>query len=116
MGFAERAFGDVQERRLDGTPTEIIDTIMRWTLHADSPDEEEQIGKVPKLSARVLWLCGVAGLGKSRISRSIAMRLQELERLGSLYCCEAQRNRDSAVTRSQSQATKLQLFSSFPLA
>ena len=89
---------------------------MRWTLHADSPDEEEQIRKVPKLSARVLWLCGVAGSGKSRISRSIAMRLQELERLDSLYCCEAQRERDSAVTRSQSQATKLQLFSSFPLA
>ena len=91
MGFAERAFGDVQERRLDGTRTEIIDTIMRWTLHADSPDEEEQIRKVPELSARVLWLCGVAGSGKSRISRSIAMRLQELERLGSLYCCEAQK-------------------------
>jgi hypothetical protein len=43
---------------------------------------------VPKLSARVLWLCGVAGSGKSRISRSVAARLQELQRLGSLYCCD----------------------------
>jgi hypothetical protein len=40
------------------------------------------------LSARVLWLCGVAGSGKSRISRSVAARLQRLERLGSLYCCD----------------------------
>jgi hypothetical protein len=40
------------------------------------------------LSARVLWLCGVAGSGKSRISRSVAARLQKLQRLGSLYCCD----------------------------
>src|SRR6266852_1335404 len=88
MEFARQAFGDVQERCLDGTRTEIIDTIMRWALHADSPEGKEQIGKVPKLSARVLWLCGVAGSGKSRISRSIATRLRELQRLGSLYCCD----------------------------
>jgi hypothetical protein len=43
---------------------------------------------VPKLSARILWLCGVAGSGKSRISRSVAARLQRLQRLGSLYCCD----------------------------
>ena len=43
---------------------------------------------MPKLSARVLWLCGVAGSGKSRISRSVAARLRRLERLGSLYCCD----------------------------
>ena len=35
-----------------------------------------------------MWLCGVAGSGKSRISRSIAARLQDLQRLGSLYCCD----------------------------
>ena len=88
MEFARQAFGDVQERCLDGTRTEIIDSIMRWALHADSPKGKEQISKVPKPSARVLWLCGVAGSGKSRISRSIATRLQELQRLGSLYCCD----------------------------
>ena len=99
MEFARQAFGDVQERCLDGTRTEIIDTIMRWALHADSHDGKEQIGKVPKLSARVLWLCGVAGSGKSRISRSIATRLQELQRLGSLYCCDY-RNRATLNTGS----------------
>jgi hypothetical protein len=81
MVFASRASGNVKERCLDGTRTEIIDTIMRWALHADSPDGKERIGKVPKPSARVLWLCGVAGSGKSRISRSIAAQLQKLERL-----------------------------------
>ena len=88
MTFASQAFGDVEQRCLDGTRTEIIDAIMRWALHADSPDGDGQIVKTPKSSARVLWLCGVAGSGKSRISRSVAARLQMLQRLGSLYCCD----------------------------
>ena len=61
---------------------------MKWALYADSPHAEEQLIKAPKSSARVLWLCGVAGSGKSRISRSVAARLQMLQRLGSLYCCD----------------------------
>ena len=90
MEFASQAFGNAGEeaRCLDGTRTEIIDTIVRWALHADCSGGEDQIDEVPKLSARVLWLCGVAGSGKSRISRSIADRLQKLKRLGSLYCCD----------------------------
>ena len=88
MVFASRAFGNVRERCLDG---EIVDAIMRWALHADCADEKEQIGEVPNQSARVLWLCGVAGAGKSG---SIAARLQDLQRLGSLYCCDY-RNRAS---------------------
>ncbi len=94
MVFASRAFGNVRERCLDGTRGEIVDAITRWALHADCADEKQQIGKVPNPSARVLWLCGVAGAGKSRISRSIAARLQDLQRLGSLYCCDY-RNRAS---------------------
>ena len=90
MEFASQALGDVGEeaRCLDGTRTEIIDTIMGWALHADYSDGDDHIGEVPKLSTRVLWLCGVAGSGKSRISRSIAARLRDLGRLGSLYCCD----------------------------
>jgi hypothetical protein len=85
MVFASQAFGDLEEGCLDGTRTEIIDTVVRWAAHADSPDIKGQIGKVPKSSA---WLCGVAGSGKSRISRSVAARLQKLQRLGSLFCCD----------------------------
>ena len=88
MTFASQAFGDLEERCLDGTRTEIVETIMRWALHANSPNAEEQLIKAPRSSARVLWLCGVAGSGKSRISRSVAARLQMLQRLGSLYCCD----------------------------
>jgi len=67
---------------------EIIDAIVRWATHADPPDLEGQVGKVPKSSARILWLCGVAGAGKSRISLSVAARINKLQRLGSLYCCD----------------------------
>jgi len=73
---------------------EIIDAIVGWATHADPPDLEGQVGKVPKLSARILWLCGVAGAGKSRISLSVASRLNKLQRLGSLYCCDY-KNRES---------------------
>ena len=89
--FADKAYGDVEEPRarcLDGTRTEIIESILRWAIHADCPDPREQVGRVPDPSARVLWLCGVAGSGKSRISRSVAARLHALKRLGSLYCCD----------------------------
>ena len=62
---------------------------MRWALQADSPNGEEQIGQVPTLSTRVLWLRGVAGSGKARISCSIATRLRELQHSGLLYCCDS---------------------------
>jgi hypothetical protein len=48
---------------------------------------------VPKLSACILRLRGVAGCSKFRIARSVAARLQKLQRLGSLYCCDYE-NRD----------------------
>ena len=64
--FADKAYGDIKQpkaRCLDGTRTEIIESILRWAIHADCPDLKEQIGRVPDPSARVLWLCGVAGSG-----------------------------------------------------
>ena len=88
MVFASQAFGNIEDGCLDGTRTEIIEAIMRWAAQADSPDGKEWNGKVPRSSARVLWLCGVAGSGKSRISRSVASCLQKLQRLGSFYCCD----------------------------
>src|SRR3984885_14517273 len=89
--FAEKAYGDVDDPKtqcLDGTRTEIIESILRWAMHADCPDAKEEVGGVPKPDVRVLWLCGVAGSGKSRISRSVAARLDKLKRPGSLYCCD----------------------------
>src|ERR1700733_12200490 len=89
--FAAKAYDDTEDPTkhcLDGTRMEIIEAILRWATHADCPDPKAQVGKAPKLSARVLWLCGVAGSGKSRISRSVAARLHGLQRLGSLFCCD----------------------------
>src|SRR3984885_9957391 len=89
--FAEKAYGDVNDPKtqcLDGTRTEIIESILRWAVHANCPHPKEEISGVRKPDARVLWLCGVAGSGKSRISRSVAARLEKLQRLGSLYCCD----------------------------
>jgi len=89
VAFTTQASGDVEERCLDGTRTEIIDAIVSWAVHAESPDAKERIGRMqPRSSAQVLWLCGVAGSGKSRISRSVAAVLQKLQRLGSFYCCD----------------------------
>jgi len=91
INFAMKAYGDVDDPKtqcLNGTRTEIIESILRWAVHANCPDPKEEVGRVPKPGARVLWLCGVAGSGKSRISRSVAARLDKLQRLGSLYCCD----------------------------
>ena len=89
--FAEKAYGNVHDPKtqcFNGTRTEIIESILRWAVHANCPDPKEEVGGVRKPDARVLWLCGVAGSGKSRISRSVAARLDKLQRLGSLYCCD----------------------------
>ena len=101
MKFADKAYDDDPGKQcLDGTRTEIIEAILQWAMHAVSPpDTKNQISRVPKLSARVLWLCGVAGSGKSRISRSVAARLHKLQRLGSLYCCDY-KNRETLNPRS----------------
>ena len=91
INFAKKAYGDVDDPKtqcLNGTRTEIIESILRWAVHANCPDPKEEVGGVRKPDARVLWLCGVAGSGKSRISRSVAGRLHTLKRLGSLYCCD----------------------------
>ena len=115
MKFAGKAYDDDSGKRcLDGTRTEIIEAILQWATHAVSPDTTDQIGGVPKLSARVLWLCGVAGSGKSRICRSVAARLHELQRLGSLYCCDY-KNRETLNPRSLFSTIALHLADRDPL-
>ena len=115
MKFADKAYDDDPGKRcLDGTRTEIIEAILQWATHAISPDAKDQIGGAPKLSARVLWLCGVAGSGKSRISRSVAARLHKLQRLGSLYCCDY-KNQETLNPRSLFSTIALHLADRDPL-
>ncbi|KAJ7687664.1 hypothetical protein B0H14DRAFT_894940 [Mycena olivaceomarginata] len=54
---------------LPGTRVEILDYITEWL-------------SIPSDSGNVLWLCGVAGSGKSTISTTISNSFRGLERLG----------------------------------
>ncbi|BCS01057.1 uncharacterized protein AKAW2_51398A [Aspergillus luchuensis] len=56
---------------LEGTRVELLDEIMDWV---DDPQ-----GKT------IFWLSGVAGTGKSTISRTVARKLQERELLGASF-------------------------------
>ena len=89
MAFAPKARGDLEDCCLPGTREEIIQIIVGWASGADPyPHDEFAKGpKPPESSARILWLCGVAGSGKSQIARSVSSQLREAGRLGSLYCC-----------------------------
>jgi hypothetical protein len=87
LNYTSKAHHDLDKGCLDGTRAEIIDAIVHWALGADtSPsDPSNSITSSSNESSRVLWLCGVAGAGKSSILRSCAKRVSELERKGSYY-------------------------------
>jgi hypothetical protein len=87
LNYTSKAHHDLDKGCLDGTRTEIIDAIVHWALGADMPssDPSDSITLGSNESSRVLWLCGVAGAGKSSILRSCAKRVSELERRGSYY-------------------------------
>ena len=89
MAYATIARGDLLKGCLPGTRTEVIEAIIGWALDIDLPYDPSAIGqKPPDSSARILWVCGPAGCGKTRVSRSVAAQLEGLGRLGSLYCCD----------------------------
>lgn len=48
-------------------------------------DDRPEYLNVLDLDARILWLCGVAGAGKSSVAVSVAKVLREMGLLGSLY-------------------------------
>lgn len=60
---------------MPGTRREIIDEIIEWV---NQPNGETE--------ARVLFLSGVAGSGKSAIAHTVASYFEQLKRLGSSYC------------------------------
>ena len=88
MARTPQAFGNVEGRCLDGTHIGIIDPIVNWAVHADFPDAKGHISTMLRPSAWVLWLCGVAGSGNTRTPRSLAVRMQKMQRLGPPYCCD----------------------------
>lgn len=71
---------------LPGTRMEVVEAVVHWAACATLPHAEPGEWR-PDLNpaARVLWVCGVSGAGKSTIIRSVAARLRELGRLGAFY-------------------------------
>ncbi|GJJ11015.1 hypothetical protein Clacol_005244 [Clathrus columnatus] len=70
---------------LFGTRTEVLDEIVDWINDGDE--------SCPKL----FWLAGPAGVGKSAIAHSIAVRFESIGRLGSFFCFD----RNYALERRQ---------------
>lgn len=92
---------DLENGCLQGTRVEVIDAIVRWAIGADEmpsslsipvPHPKDKSTSFPPCSdesSRVLWICGLAGTGKSSIWRSVAARLDQMDRLGAYYAFSA---------------------------
>ncbi|KAL4064787.1 WD40-repeat-containing domain protein [Scleroderma yunnanense] len=74
LAYASGAGLNTTKKCLDGTRTEILAEIVDWI---NSPETN---------TPRVFWLFGQAGIGKSAIAHTIAMRFKDLGRLGSCFC------------------------------
>ncbi|KAI6160428.1 hypothetical protein EDD17DRAFT_807205 [Pisolithus thermaeus] len=74
IAYAAGAGLNTTKKCLNGTRVEILAEIVDW-IEAPEPD-----------ASRVFWLFGQAGVGKSAIAHTIALRYKELGRLGSCFC------------------------------
>jgi hypothetical protein len=75
MLYAERAGFDPEKVCLPGTRDEVINQINGWVNSPNGADV-----------ARIFYLSGVAGSGKSTIAHTIAQLYNQLGRLGSSFC------------------------------
>lgn len=74
---------------LAGTRAEIVDGSMDWAIGAPPRANRPKHLDVLDSACDVLWLCGVAGVGKSSIAISLAKALRKMGLLGSLYSFQA---------------------------
>lgn len=92
MLFAEdanRALRDGSRGCLFGTRTEITDAGRDWATGVPPQGERPPYLDAFDTESSVLWLCGVAGAGKSSIAITLAKVLEEMGLLGSLYSFQA---------------------------
>ncbi|KAF8965708.1 hypothetical protein BDZ97DRAFT_1810653 [Flammula alnicola] len=82
MAYAGGAGLNMDKICLAGTRQGILDEITAWINNTEDD------------AARVFWLSGNAGTGKSSIAHTIARRFDELGRLGSCYCFDRNRAGD----------------------
>jgi hypothetical protein len=73
LPYVEQATFDFVKKCSSGTRTELLEELLDWAS-ATGPDDP-----------RVLWMRGVAGMGKSTIAASFAQLLQDSERLGGSF-------------------------------
>ncbi|KAF8299330.1 hypothetical protein DL93DRAFT_2035583, partial [Clavulina sp. PMI_390] len=74
---------------LSGTRTDILSAIVTWATGGMQSFETPPYLQPLDPSKSVLWLCGVAGSGKSSIAMSVANRLDDLGQLGGFYAFSA---------------------------
>ncbi|KIO06363.1 hypothetical protein M404DRAFT_479931 [Pisolithus tinctorius Marx 270] len=90
IAYAAGAGLNTTKKCLNGTRVEVLAEIVDWI---EAPE--------PGIS-RVFWLFGQAGVGKSAIAHTIALRYKELGRLGSCFCFardrQAERRHDKLFT------------------
>lgn len=82
---ANRAVRDGSHGCLSGTRTDIMDVARDWAAGFRPQGERPGYLKAFDPESAVLWLCGVAGAGKSATVISLATVLHEMDLLGSVY-------------------------------
>ncbi|KAF8308859.1 hypothetical protein DL93DRAFT_2217730, partial [Clavulina sp. PMI_390] len=91
LQFAEKANqlleGDHHQNRcLPGTRVAILDALIHWANGGvQLPSSPSYLHDIYQ-GKQILWLCGVAGSGKSSIATSVALEGQAKGFLGSCYC------------------------------
>ncbi|GJJ14368.1 hypothetical protein Clacol_008632 [Clathrus columnatus] len=74
LPYASGAGLSTRKQCLPGTRVEVLNEIIEWINDADDN------------CPRLFWLAGPAGVGKSAIAHSIALRFKSIRRLGSFFC------------------------------
>ncbi|KAF8299315.1 hypothetical protein DL93DRAFT_2028324, partial [Clavulina sp. PMI_390] len=74
---------------LIGTRTDMLSAIVTWAAGGMQPSDCPPYLQALDPNKNVLWLCGLAGSGKSSIAMSVAHSLDSLGLLGGFYCFSA---------------------------
>ncbi|GJJ10686.1 hypothetical protein Clacol_004913 [Clathrus columnatus] len=87
LPYASGAGLSTRKQCLPGTRVEVLDEIIEWINNADDN------------SPRLFWLAGPAGVGKSAIAHSVALRFKSIQRLGSFFCFDRNQSTDGQGRR-----------------
>ncbi|KAF8288837.1 hypothetical protein DL93DRAFT_2123299, partial [Clavulina sp. PMI_390] len=90
LAYAQEANSVLREHNpekgcLPGTRTAILSTIINWAVGGvQSPNCPPYLGNLTQ-DKHILWLCGVAGSGKSSIAMTVALEAHACGMLGAYY-------------------------------